>query len=30
MVYATGWDQEAQLVTGDADLEGLPGVVYIK
>lgn len=29
MVYATGRDQEAQAVTDDADLEGLPGVVYI-
>ncbi|MBL8037239.1 MAG: type II toxin-antitoxin system VapC family toxin [Nitrospira sp.] len=30
MVYATGRDQEVEVVTGDADLEGLPGVVYIK
>jgi toxin FitB len=30
IVYATGRDQEAEVVTGDADLEGLPGVVYIK
>jgi predicted nucleic acid-binding protein len=30
IVYATGRDQEAAVVTGDADLEGLPGVVYIK
>lgn len=30
MVYATGLDQEAHVVTGDADLEGLPSVVYIK
>ena len=30
IVYATGRDQEADVVTGDADLEGLPGVVYIK
>lgn len=30
IVYATGRDQEADVVTGDADLKGLPGVVYIK
>jgi predicted nucleic acid-binding protein len=30
IVYATGRDQKAEIVTGDADLEGLPGVVYIK
>ena len=30
IVYATGRDQGAEVVTGDADLEGLPGVVYIK
>jgi predicted nucleic acid-binding protein len=30
VVYATGRDQEAEVVTGDADLEGLPGVMYIK
>ncbi|MGZ8365340.1 MAG: PIN domain-containing protein, partial [Nitrospira sp.] len=30
IVYATGRDQEAEVVTGDADLEGLPGVLYIK
>ena len=29
IVYATGRDQEAEVVTGDADLKGLPGVVYI-
>ncbi len=29
IVYATGRDQEADVVTGDADLKGLPGVVYI-
>ena len=29
-VYATGRDQEVEVVTGDADLEGLPGVLYIK
>jgi hypothetical protein len=28
IVYATGKDQEAQVVTGDADLKDLPGVVY--
>ena len=30
MVYATALDQEAQLVTGDADLKDLPGVVYVR
>ena len=30
IVYATGKDQEAEVVTGDADLKDLPGVVYIK
>ncbi|MDE3243908.1 MAG: type II toxin-antitoxin system VapC family toxin [Nitrospirota bacterium] len=30
IVYATARDQEAQLVTGDADLKDLPGVVYMK
>lgn len=30
IVYATGRDQEAEVVTGDADLDGLPGVVSIK
>lgn len=30
MVYATARDQGAEILTGDADLEGLPGVVYIK
>ena len=30
IVYATGRDQEAEVVSGNADLEGLPGVVYIK
>jgi len=29
-VYATGKDQEAEVVTGDADLKDLPGVVYVK
>jgi predicted nucleic acid-binding protein len=27
IVYATDKDQEAQVVTGDADLKDLPGVV---
>lgn len=30
IVYATGQDQDAEVVTGDGDLEGLPGVVYVK
>ena len=30
MVYATARDQEAEVVTGDADLKDLPGVVYVK
>ncbi|MCX5722766.1 MAG: type II toxin-antitoxin system VapC family toxin [Nitrospirae bacterium] len=30
IVYATAQDQGAELVTGDADLKDLPGVVYIK
>lgn len=30
IVYATARDQEAQVVTGDADLKDLPGVIYIK
>lgn len=30
IVYATAKDQHAQVVTGDADLKGLPGVIYIK
>jgi predicted nucleic acid-binding protein len=30
VVYATAKDQEADVVTGDADLKDLPGVVYIK
>lgn len=30
IVYATAKDQEADVVTGDADLKDLPGVVYIK
>jgi predicted nucleic acid-binding protein len=30
IVYATARDQEAEVVTGDADLKSLPGVVYVK
>jgi predicted nucleic acid-binding protein len=30
LVYATAKDQNANVVTGDADLKDLPGVVYIK
>ena len=30
IVYATAKDHEAELVTGDADLKDLPGVVYVK
>ena len=30
VVYATARDQGAQLVTGDADLKDLPGVVYLR
>ena len=30
IVYATAKDQDAEVVTGDADLKDLPGVVYIK
>ena len=30
IVYATAKDHEAEVVTGDADLRDLPGVVYIK
>jgi toxin FitB len=30
IVYATAQDQGAQLVTGDADLKNLPGVVYVR
>ncbi|TKB74212.1 MAG: type II toxin-antitoxin system VapC family toxin [Nitrospira sp.] len=30
IVYATGKDQEAEVVTGDSDLKGLSGVVYVK
>ena len=30
IVYATAKDQEAEVVTGDADLKDLPGVIYVK
>jgi len=30
IVYATARDQEAQLVTGDADLKDLPDVVHVR
>ena len=30
IVYATAKDQDAEVVTGDADLKNLPGVVYVK
>ena len=30
IVYATARDQEAQLITSDADLKDLPEVVYVK
>jgi predicted nucleic acid-binding protein len=30
IVYATARDQEAEVVTGDADLKNLPGVIYVK
>ncbi|MFO0775196.1 MAG: type II toxin-antitoxin system VapC family toxin [Nitrospiraceae bacterium] len=30
IVYATARDREAEVVTGDADLKDLPGVVYIR
>ncbi len=30
MVYATSRDQDAQLITSDADLKDLPAVVYLK
>ena len=29
IVYATAKDQKAEVITGDADLKDLPGVVYI-
>jgi predicted nucleic acid-binding protein len=30
VVYATAKDQEAEVVTGDADLKDLPGVIHVK
>ena len=30
IVYATARDQGAEVVTGDADLKDLPGVIYVK
>ena len=30
IVYATARDQDAQVVTGDADVKDLPGVIYVK
>lgn len=30
IVYATAKDQDAEVVTGDADLKDLSGVVYVK
>ena len=30
IVYATSRHQEAQIITGDADLKDLPGVIYVK
>jgi toxin FitB len=30
IVYATATDQEAEVITGDADLKDLPGVIYVK
>lgn len=30
IVYATAQDQGAEVITGDADLKNLPGVVHIK
>lgn len=30
IVYATAKDQDAEVVTGDADLKDLPGVVYVR
>ena len=30
IVYATARDQDAQVVTGDADLKDLPGVIYVR
>jgi len=30
IVYATSRESEAQVITGDADLKDLPGVVYVR
>jgi len=30
IIYATARDQEAEVITSDADLKNLPGVVYIR
>ena len=30
IVYATAKDQDAEVITGDADMKDLPGVVYVK
>jgi toxin FitB len=30
IVYATARDQGAEVITGDADLKNLPGVVYVR
>jgi toxin FitB len=30
IVYATAQDREARVVTSDADLKDLPGVVYLR
>jgi len=30
IVYATARDRDAEVVTGDADLKDLPGVMYVK
>lgn len=30
IVYATSREQEAEIITSDADLKDLPGVVYVK
>jgi len=30
IIYATARDQDAQILTGDADLKDLPGVVYLR
>ncbi|HXX75803.1 MAG TPA: type II toxin-antitoxin system VapC family toxin [Nitrospiraceae bacterium] len=30
IVYATAKDQEAEVITSDADLKDLPGVVYVR